>query len=170
MVRAGEEVLHQANHAAGETAANRVATRHREKDGHHERKVDDREITHPHRNENLDEECDQRNENESRPTKLINGDLLPGGQAGAIRHHPAAHGCGCSVAGGFAGWSEFAPGTCSGAGWTSLGTGVTATPFAAGGTLAGVAVFGFGGLVVAVPLGLAPGAVVVTAAGLLAEA
>ncbi len=77
VVRTGEQVLQQPDNASGEAAADRVAARHREEDGHHERQVNDREVADPHRNEDLDQERDQRDEDDRRPAEVVDRDLLP---------------------------------------------------------------------------------------------
>src|ERR1035437_2855637 len=93
MARPGEQVLQQADRAAREASADRVAPGHRKEDGDHERQVNDREKADPHWNEDLDQYRNQRDEDDRGPTELVDRDLVARGEASAKWHDSAAH-CG----------------------------------------------------------------------------
>src|SRR5271165_1440746 len=132
----GEQVLRQADDATCQASADGIATSRCEEDGHHQRQVNDGEVADPYRDEDLDQDGDQRDEDDRRPTEIVNRNLLPRGEASAIRHDSSAH-CGGSVVGGLAGWSGFVVGACSEAGCAFLVGVVEASPF--GGACAFVA-------------------------------
>src|ERR1035438_8550899 len=76
MAGAGEEVLHQANRAAREASADRIAPGHREEDGDHERQTDRRQEWNLPQNENLDQYRNQGNEDDRGPTEFVDRDLV----------------------------------------------------------------------------------------------
>src|ERR1035438_10614741 len=76
MAGAGEEVLHQANRAAREASADRIAPGHREEDGDHERQTDRRQEWNLPQNENLDQYGNQGNEDDRGPTEFVDRDLV----------------------------------------------------------------------------------------------
>src|ERR1035438_2250858 len=155
MARPGEQVLQQADRAAREASANRVAPGHREEDGDHERQVNDREKADPHWNEDLDQYRNQRDEDDRGPTELVDRDLVPRCRASPEWHDSAAHCGGGSPAGGVEGRCGFALGVCCGAGLACFGAGVASSPFAEAvvgdGVVAGAVVFALGAVAVPAP-------------------
>jgi hypothetical protein len=112
MVGSSEQILQQADYAPREATADRIPPGDCEKDGHHKRQVDDGEVANLYRDKDLDKKSNQWNEDKRWPTEVVNGYLFPRDQASAIRHHSGTHGCGCSLTGGFAGWSGLGLGDC----------------------------------------------------------
>src|ERR1035438_2312207 len=130
MAGAGEEVLHQANRAAREASADRIAPGHREEDGDHERQTDRRQEWNLPQNENLDQYGNQGNEDDRGPTEFVDRDLVARSQTSPEWHDSAAHCGGCSRLGGVEGCCELGFGGCFAAGLDCLDGGVVSPPFA----------------------------------------
>src|SRR5271169_1515191 len=126
MRRPAQRVLQEADHCAGETPANRVAPRHRKKDHDHHWQIDDGQPAHLRWQKRLDKKGNQRDQNDSEPTELIDRHLLSGGIASAKWHGSSAHWGGVSAAlGGVAGCFGLESGWTSAGGWRT-GFGVVA--------------------------------------------
>ena len=112
------------------TSADRIAPGDREENGDHEGQVNDRQKADAHRNENLDQHRDQRDEDDRGPTEFIDRDLIAGSETSPEWHDSAAH-CGDgSPVGGVTGCCGLVFGVGSGAGWTCFGAGGVPSLFA----------------------------------------